>query len=75
MAMKYRELRDRLNAMSDDQLHFTATAYLKTPDGGEVMFPIAGIRLTDPEMIAESRNLKLTGEDYPLLVGNAALRT
>jgi hypothetical protein len=60
--------------MTDDQLQFTATAYLKNRDG-EVMFPIAGIRLTDAEMIDESRTLKLTGEDYPLLIGNANLRT
>lgn len=72
--MKYRELRDRLNDMPDDQLHYTVTAYLKSADG-EVMFPIAGMRLTDADMIAESRSLKLTGEDYPLLIGNATLRT
>ena len=71
--MKYAELRDRLNAMPADQLQFTVTAYLKTADG-EVMFPIAALRLTDAEMLAESRNLKLTGEEYPLLIGNAALR-
>ncbi len=70
--MKYRELRDRLNAMPEDQLQFTATVYLKTSQG-ELLFPIASLRLTDAEMIAEGRELALTGEDYPLLVGNARL--
>ncbi len=71
--MKYRELRDRLNALPDDILSFTATAYLRTADG-EVMFPIADFKLTDPAMIDASRgSLKLTGEDYPLLVGNRVL--
>lgn len=71
--MKYRELRDRLNAMPEDQLDFTATAYLRTRDS-EVMFSVVALRLTDAEMIAASRgNLKLTGEDYPLLIGSRAL--
>ncbi len=70
--MKYRELRERLNAMPEDQLDYTATAYMRTRDE-EVLFPIIALRLTDAEMIAASRgNLKLTGEDYPLLVGSAA---
>ncbi len=72
--MKYRELRDLLTAMPEDQLQYTATAYCKTPEG-EVMFPISGMRLTDAGMLGESRGtLKLTGEDYPLLVGNTRLR-
>jgi hypothetical protein len=71
--MKYRELRDRLNALPDDVLSFTATAYLRTTDG-EVMFPIADLKLTDAAMIDASRGaLKLTGEDYPLLIGNRTL--
>lgn len=37
--VKYRELRERLNALPDDQLDFTVTAYMRTPDG-ELMFPI-----------------------------------
>jgi hypothetical protein len=73
--MKYRELRDRLNAMPEDQLDFTVTTYMRMPDG-EVMFPIVALRLTDAEMIDASRgSLKLTGEDYPLLIGNRALKT
>lgn len=72
--MKYRELRDRLNAMPEDQLDFTVMTYMRTPDG-EVLFPIVGLRLTDAEMIDASRSLKLTGDDYPLLVGNARLRS
>lgn len=73
--MKYRDLRDRLNAMPEDQLDYTVTTYMRTPDG-EVMFPVVALRLTDAEMIAASRgNLKLTGEDYPLLIGNRALMT
>ena len=73
--MKYRELRDRLNALPEDLLDYTATAYLRTRES-EVMFPIAALRLTDAEMIDASRgNLKLTGEDYPLLIGNRVLMT
>ncbi|MGD0473579.1 MAG: hypothetical protein ABSB70_10205 [Candidatus Velthaea sp.] len=73
--MKYRELRERLNALPDDQLDFTVTAYMRTPDG-ELMFPIVALRLTDAEMLGASRGtLKLTGEGYPLLVGNRALMT
>jgi len=71
--MKYRELRDVLNAMPDDQLDFTVTSYLRTSDG-EVMFPIVALRLTDAPMLDASRGtLKLTGEDYPLLIGNRRL--
>jgi hypothetical protein len=73
--VKYRELRERLNALPDDQLDFTVTAYMRTPDG-ELMFPIVALRLTDAEMLGASRGtLKLTGEGYPLLVGNRALMT
>ena len=73
--MKYRELRERLNVLPDDQLDFTVTAYMRTPDG-ELMFPIVALRLTDAEMLGASRGtLKLTGEGYPLLVGNRALMT
>jgi hypothetical protein len=43
-----------LNAMSDDQLDFTVTTYMRTPEG-EVMFPIVALRLTDAEMIGASR--------------------
>jgi hypothetical protein len=71
--MKYRELRDRLNEMLEDQLDFTVTAYVRTAEG-EVMFPIVALRTTDAEMLDNSRGvLKLTGEDYPLLVGNRRL--
>jgi hypothetical protein len=71
--VKYRELRERLNAMPDDHLDFTVTAYMRTPEG-EVMFPIVALRLTDAELIGSShRSLKLTGEDYPRLIGNRAL--
>jgi hypothetical protein len=71
--MKYRELRAQLAAMPEDQLDFTVTAYMRTPEG-ELMFPIVALKLTDAEMIGASRkSLKLTGEDYPLLIGNRAL--
>jgi hypothetical protein len=53
-AMKYRDLRDRLNAMPEDQLDYTATAYMRSLDK-EVMFAIVALRLTDAEMIAASR--------------------
>jgi hypothetical protein len=70
--MKYRELRDLLSAMPEEQLDYTVTAYMRTVDG-EVMFPIVALALTDAEMIAASRRtLKLTGDQYPLLVGNRA---
>ncbi len=72
--MKYRQLRDQLNAMPEDQLDFTVTTYMRTPDG-EVMFPIVALKLTDADMVEASRSLKLTGEDYPLLIGNRALKT
>jgi hypothetical protein len=72
--MKYRQLRDQLNAMPEDLLDFTVTTYMRTPDG-EVMFPIVALKLTDTEMVDASRSLKLTGEDYPLLIGNRALKT
>lgn len=73
--VKYRELRERLNAMPEDQLDYTVTAYLRTPQS-EVMFPIVALRLTDAEMLGASRgSLKLTGEDYPLLIGNRAFMT
>jgi hypothetical protein len=73
--MKYRELRDRLNAMPDDQLDFTVTTYMRTPDG-EMLFPIVALRLTDADMLDASRGtLKLTGEEYPLLIGNRARLT
>jgi hypothetical protein len=40
------------------------------------MFPIVALRLTDAEMLGASRgSLKLTGEDYPLLIGNRAFMT
>jgi len=32
--MKYRELRDRLAAMPEDELDYTVTAYLRAPEGG-----------------------------------------
>ena len=73
--MKYRELRERLNALPDDQLDYTVTAYLRTPDS-EVMFPVVALRLTDADLLGASRGtLKLTGEDYPLLIGSRALMT
>jgi hypothetical protein len=73
--MKYRELRDRLAAMPEDELDYTVTAYLRAPEG-EVMFPISALRLTDAQMLDASRGtLKIVGEDYPLLVGNRHLRT
>jgi hypothetical protein len=72
--MKYRELRDRLAAMPEDELDYTVTAYLRAPEG-EVMFPISALRLSDAQMLDASRGtLKLVGEDYPLLIGNRHLR-
>ncbi len=58
--------------MPDDYLDFTATAYVRSADG-ELLFPIVDVRLTDAAMLGASHGkLKLTGEDYPLLVGNTS---